>query len=701
MSIRRNPGQIRKPNPNETNATNNNTEVRKPGGDIDTTSVTGTSDVNPVDNDSFVNNTGPINAPGIETPVVNTGGTVGGAGTLADLMLGRTEVNEPAVTPATPNRILAANGAPMANAIPEGLADIMHTTDDFDVQALNDDFGKPGPLAFKDGSDIFKTNTFIDVGMMLGAAGMPAESKLVTTLSQPENVIHMQPGHKQFALPELEGAKGNRLMTYGGESGHKNIATMIHELKDKGRLLKNMNHPEYIGGLKPSDHLEGEGAQHGVTHGGSFVPTTNADGDPDIGWLDWPANYGKMSSDDYWAEASLFSLDNVDFKKGEGLTPELKSEYYKNMDRLSVMQLMTVGFASDDANPENRDYKSNPLEIKQASDLKPYMDMVLSNDTEGLKHYSQYCQEGVWNNLNAGLNMPINQTSVDRGLISQESFDNFKEMVDVFNAGGGQEDPTKGYEALKEAGKITDSQLSKIQRTGMDRVPLDLAPDELVPWTDFEPEGVAKSGDGAGLFAKPFTISSLITGMMKSNFPREEITKQMAGKFGEIAAGDDAQMKAELGGLMQQMGVSPDGSINEESIQKLSYALAAGFQKGIVASDEMKGKILGKLKIDDMNEADKAEVNAFYDEVVETVGDPTLGPDALNAKLEEFDQRMRDMKVTIDGEEKGFMQFIPPHGITYLDQGIGDSVGLSYFTDLVHEKYVNTGDAPAPTPAPE
>lgn len=651
-----------------------------------TTPATPASPAAPTGNTFETNTTGPSSVttaptnPGSETPAST------GTGTLSDLMLGRTGAPAEAVAPGD---VRAADGSPMAVAIPDALSDIIHTTADMNVDALQEDFGKPGPLAIRDGSDVFQTNTFVDLGMMLGQAGLPAGSKLVEVLSKPENAIHLKTGQKQFSLPELDGAKGNRIIAYGGDSGHDNIATMIHEMKDKGRFLKNMNHPEYIGGLKPSDHFEGEGAQHGVTHGGAFIPTTSADGEEEIGWLDWPANYGKMSSDDYWAQASFFSLDQVDFGKGEGLTPELKSEYYKNMDRLAVMQLMTVGFASDDINPDNRSYKSNPLEIKEAGDLKPYLDMVLSNDVESLRAYSQYCQEGVWNNINAGLNVPMNQASVDAGLISQDAFNNLKEMVDIFNAGGGLDDPSKGYEALKDAGKISDKQLGKLKQTGMDRVPLDLAPEELKPWTEYEPEGVTKEGDGAGLFGKPFTLGGLITGLVKTNFPREEMMGEMFEKLQEVANSNDPQIQAELGGVLHQMGLSPDGSVTPEALQKLSYGLSAKFQAGVLGAEQTRDMILDKLKVNKMDDASKAAVIGFYEEVVKTVGDATLTPEQIGEKLAEFDDRMRNMKVSIDGEEKGFMQFMPPHGITYMLQGKGQAVGLSYFGDLVHENYIN------------
>jgi hypothetical protein len=90
-----------------------------------------------------------------------------------------------------------------------------------------------------------------------------------------------------------------------------------------------------------------------------------------------------------------------------------------------------------------------------------------------------------------------------------------------------------------------------------------------------------------------------------------------------------------------------------------------------------------------MDDASKAAVIGFYEEVVKTVGDATLTPEQIGEKLAEFDDRMRNMKVSIDGEEKGFMQFMPPHGITYMLQGKGQAVGLSYFGDLVHENYIN------------
>ncbi|CAD7699536.1 unnamed protein product [Ostreobium quekettii] len=501
------------------------------------------------------------------------------------------------------------------------------------------------------------------------------------------------------ALPEEGGEQGQRVIYYGVEGGRerglRDLKRVLVDLAARGCLMdKNSVHTalEYPGGT-PEQVLEGEGKQQGVTHGGRIAlawdasldaavalsesgqPITNPNLDPlSVLWYDQPAGYDRPTSDDsnYWAALSVFDPSLIDWGCGVGPDTATRRAWAENTEIWSALDILTVPFASDHPNPAYRDYKRNPAEIKRASELTGYANLVLTAANRGLgkraraalkdlRNYAVYCEEGVVNVKNAGLNVVLNQRSVDEGRISEEAFAAFESMVEAFqSAPGWREAPAVGWEKLRERGVITKLQLEDLRHTGYVNQRLRTMDPDVRPWTHYCPGGVETdtSRDGCGLYTRPVTVATLAANFIANNYPRHELVKGFAGQMGGVMskpAEHPARVALEM--MIAQAGLS------KGDVRGMAGLIAAEFHGAFL--DLQTPYLFKQLRVPDMEgEGDRERVEAHFKEFRGVVVDPGLARDELVVRIKEINERFREVTYTLDGAEvRGIQLYSPLQGV--------------------------------------
>ncbi|CAD7697106.1 unnamed protein product [Ostreobium quekettii] len=524
------------------------------------------------------------------------------------------------------------------------------------------------------------------------AAALAEFAPLIGATSAP--FMFQVPRHLNV-LPEEGGALGQRVVYYGveggGAHGLRDLKRVLLDLVGRGCMMdKNTVHTalEYPGGT-PEQVMSGEGKQQGVTHGGRIALAWNAgldaalaalDAGEDVGdgaldslhvaWYDQPAGYDRPTRDDsnYWASLSVFDPETVEWGSGEAPDAATRRAWVENAEIWSALDILTVPFAYEHPNPAYQDYKRNPVEVKKAADLGPFLNLVLTaaNGTlgeaarkadEGLRWYAVYCEEGVVNVKNAGLSVLLSQASVDAGKISAEAFEAYKGMVAAFQgADGWEQDPAVGWAKLVDEGFITAQQLRDLEHTGHIHQRLRLMDEGLKPWTDYAPVGVEtdQAADGCGFYTRAVTVAILTANFVANNYPREELVKGFVRQIeGVMAMPEGEAARAVLAGLMASKG------LGEGDAAGLARQMAADFQGAFV---DLQMPYLHKvLRVKDMEgPEDKARIEAHFKEFRDLVVDPSLERDELVVKIKEVEERFRDVTYTLDGMEVRGMQWHSP-----------------------------------------
>ena len=607
----------------------------------------------------------------------------------------------------------AGSVAPVAVKLPSDLADIVVDPDDPQKGLALD---KAKGLTVGDTKLLNKPSDLFSGALTLNLAEMlPDNPQLAPLKAALDKPFAVRTSNAQYQLEP--GKVGNRVIFFGDD--HAEIKELIHhpDFKGKGRFIKFMTHwsqTHWEGG--PKEAFAHERAVMSSTHGGALIATTNAQGEADIGWLDWPADYGRLRNSEYTANIGFFSLDNLEYTKPLPANwDEIKASTYETMDTMAALQLIAVPFASGDARPWNTNYKFNLLELTSREKMGAFTEMLSRpNDPatlNELKSWSQYCMEGVWNNCNYA-SMPINQWAVDNGLLSQEALDSFKDMARVFKDAGGLEpgQAKKGWEALKAAGKINDRQLETLESTGMVNVPFKLSRDDVRPYTEYGPKGVPTEGAGEGLTAKPLTLAGLVGGMIQVNFPREKIaaeaSQQLAAALeaapspdvaAQILGGAYGAMKGlaeKLNAEMQldiQLPFDPRNPAHHPKIvEAFGNMMAAQLQMAVVTNPDIAKTMHGAIQYDAMDAASQAKVDQLMLGYARVVADFTQSRKDLDKALRALDKKAEDTDVTYGppiNRTGDMMVFVPPQygWLTYNGAGGTQWPGLQPVADALHE----------------
>lgn len=559
-------------------------------------------------------------------------------------------------------------------------------------------------------SDLFSGALTLNVASLL-----PDDPRLAPLKAAVDKGFVIRTSNNQYQLEP--GKVGNRVIFFGDD--HAQLKELLHhkDFKGKGRFIKFMTHwaqTHWEGG--PKEAFAKERAVMSSTHGGALVPTTNANGDKDIGWVDWPTDYGRLENKEYAANIGFFSLDNIEFTRPLPANWDaIKTSIYDTMDTMAALQMCGIPFASGDPRPWNTNYKFNLLELTSAEKMTEYTNLLSSpNDpasADKLKASSHYCMEGVWNNCNYA-SLPINQASVDRGLLSQEALDRFQRMEKTFKDAGGLAtgEAKKGWLALEAAGLLNARQISDLTSTGMIHVPFKLSHPDARPYTDYGPKGVATEGIGKGLTAKPLTLAGLVGGMMQVNFPREQIAAESSNVLLEAiqSAPDDAARAQILGGAFGAMqavaaklhsemaldidlGVDPRNPAHHPKlIQLFGQMIAAQLQVGVLTNPDVVGKAHQAIQYPAMDAESKQKVDKLMQQYARVVADFTQTRPDLDKALRTADKRAEATTIgygppiSRTGE---MMVFVPPQygWLAYNGAGGAHWPGLVPVADALHE----------------
>lgn len=531
-----------------------------------------------------------------------------------------------------PTRSKTGALVPVAPKIPPELRHIIVDPDDPEkglsmeaVKALTE--GKAKHI--KKPSDFFKGFLEINTGELLPPS--PGLAALSSAMNKP---LAIETKNAQYQV--APGKWGNNIVFYS--PNHEEIIELVHhpKFKDRGRFIKRMTHFEAV-------HGEGNpkfAFRNTYSHGGAIIPVIDKNGKKDIAWMDWPTNYGKLGENEYGAQLDFFSLDNIKFTKPLPASwEEHKKSYYETMDTMAALQMLGVQFSSADARDWNTTYNWNILEIDKASRLKEYNELVAkTNDPaarEKLRLWTQYCMEGVFSNANQPA-QPINQWAVDNGLLDPAVYQHLKNMEKIFKDAGGWEpgQAYKGWYALRDAGLISSQDIAMLQglvsqagepglanehSTKMINVPFKLSREDLRPYTDYGPEGVqTEPGPGQGLVAKPLTITGLVAGPMEINVPYEDIAAKMSDQLKmAVDAANPAQRAQLLGQAAAVAGISDPQALatpqgQAKAIEMFGRKMAAGYQAGVLANQEIRGTIREAIRYELMDEASKEKLDGLW-----------------------------------------------------------------------------------------
>lgn len=607
----------------------------------------------------------------------------------------------------------ATSVRPVAAKVPAGLSHVIVDPDD---PAKGISLDKAKSLTVGETRFLQKPSDLFSGALTLNAAALlPDNPALAPLKAALDKDFVVRTTNNQYEVEP--GKMGNRVVFFGDD--HAEIKELLHhpDFKERGRFIKFMTHysqTHWEGGPKAA--FEHDRAVMSSTHAGALLPTTNERGETDIAWLDWPADYGRLEDDEYTANLGFFSLDNMEFT---GPVPanfeEIKRSVYETMDTMAALQLIAVPFASQDPRDWNSDYKFNLLELTSVKELGQFTDLLGKPADDGnlkeLKKYSQYCAEGVFNNTNYAA-LPVNQWSVDNGLLKQDALDGFKKMAKVFEEAGGLASGKahKGWEALEQAGLITDRQLGTLRSTGMINVPFKISRDDVRPFTEWGPKGVPSDGAGEGMVAKPLSLAGLVGGMINVNFPREKIAGELSARLtealqaapshdvaGQILGGAFGAMQGVAQKLEAEMQLAIDLPFDPRKpadhpaiIEAFGNMMAAQLQVGVFTDPEVVKTLHGAIRYDVMDGPSQAKVDKLLGAYARVAADFGQSRADLDKALRALDKKVESTDITygppIDRTGE-MMVFVPPQygALAYNGAGGASWPGLVPVADALHK----------------
>lgn len=465
------------------------------------------------------------------------------------------------------------------------------------------------------------------------------------------------------------GKMGNQILLNG--SDNKELIAALEKMQDTGIFVKDMTHREqgvWVAGPendKLGKAFEGDKGVKGTTHRGSLDVGVDANGKKQVIFTDWPVGYGHHLNGNYTPLVSRWSIDDMKFN-GPAPTDAEKKSYYDTIKSYELLFAMAVPFTNNDSRQGFTDYHFSPMEDLTPKDVGSRLDLaakVLAGDTNAetaMRDRTFYCAEGIVACIHAGTMVPLNQASVDKGLMKPETLANLKKMDTEFRAATA--DFTKpaelGWKALLAKGLITQPQYDKLLQQNMQHRHLKLSMDGLPPLKDKNPADV----DANGLLVKPQHIGGLVQGMMATAFPREEIAKGLAQRLVERVQAAGAQGAAITAGVANMLGL-PAQTPLPQLAQAFGWAIGAKFQAQMLSSAEMQKTMKGAMGYDHMDGPSKTKVDNMIKDYIAVVGDPRLDRTALDAKLRELNKTAENTEVNFPALNwKGLIRHVPPQG---------------------------------------
>ncbi len=507
-------------------------------------------------------------------------------------------------------------------------------------------------------SDLFRGVVEIDPKNMI------PDAQLAQLLG---GVIAIETHTNQYAT--APGKMGNNILL--NSSDNKELIAALEKLQDTGILVKDMTHREqgvWVAGPE-NDKLGTAFAQDrgvkGTTHRGSLSVGVDANGKKQVVFTDWPVGYGHHLNGNYTPLVSRWSIDDMKFN-GPPPTDAEKKSYYDTIKSYELLFAMAVPFTNNDSRQGFNDYHFSPMEDLTPKDVGSRLDLstqVLSGDANAataMRDRTFYCAEGVVACIHAGTMVPLNQASVDKGLMKAGTLDYLKKMDAEFRAATA--DFTKpaelGWKAVLVKKLITQEQYDKLVQQNMQHRHFKLSLDGLPPLKDKNPADV----DANGLMVKPQHIGGLVQGMMATAFPRETIAKGLAQRLVDRVQTAGPQGAAITAGVANMLGLPPQTPLPQLA-QAFGWAIGAKFQAQMLGSAEMQKTMKSAMGYDHMDGPSKTKVDDMIKDYIAVVGDPRLDRAALDAKLRELNDKAEKTEVNFPALNwKGLIRHVPPQG---------------------------------------
>ncbi len=468
------------------------------------------------------------------------------------------------------------------------------------------------------------------------------------------------------------GKYGNNVLLVGSDL--KELVPVLKEIKKRGGIvIKDMTHRDqsfWVAGPKKDDlgkAFEGDNGVKDTTHRGILDVATDENGNDTVVFADWPVGYGHNLTGDYTPLCSVFSLDDMTFN-GTPPSDAEKASYYDTVRTYEALYSMTVPFTNNDSRVGFTDYHFSPMEDTEAKDITDRVGHVVdamsadpataAKGQAALRESTFYCAEGAVACIDSAGWVPLNQASVDAGLLNKESFDKLKEMQRVFDAAGGQTEgkAQDGWKALVAAKLITQAQYDKLETNGMQHRPLRLSIDSLKPLAAYGAEGLTDTGG----IVKPQHIGGLVQGMMHTQFPRETIAKGLAQRLIERASGPAAAQL--VGGVAQMLGL-PASTPLPQLAGAFGWAVSANFQEKMIESSQMQDTMRHAMGYDHMDAPSQKKVDDLIKKYEVVVADPHLDRAALDAKITALNKEAANTEINFPSLNwKGLIRHVPPQG---------------------------------------
>jgi hypothetical protein len=481
---------------------------------------------------------------------------------------------------------------------------------------------------------------------------------------------------------------GQQVIVDGGK--YEKVWEALNAMDGLGvKTMTQRKNGTYIAGPDPAtfgEAVKGERGTFGKSHGGFAFATQNETGEKVVVLIDWPRGYGRNLSGEggfeteYTGSISRISADDFKFD-GAGMTKEQKDQFHASVKSRAAMFLATVDFSSQDSRAGLNDYHWSPYEDETAKQVGSRLDLIpgcMKGDAAALaemKRRTFYCEEGVNATPNSVAMVPMNQWSVDKGLIKKETLEYHQKCNTVFQAAtAGGKPAAVGWRALVTEGLMTSDRLENMKQAdaagrqcGADQLPFVLDSDDARPLTELGVKGL----DGDGLLSKPQHVGGLLRATIGLSFSRDalvrELSEHIGKKLGELPTAGRDGLLAQIGAAQGLPGPVPLKAF----IEGTAYKTAVQMQAGLLASPEMQETIKGAMGYRYMDQASKGRVDGMITEYMGVVSDDKLTPETFNAKLLELDKNAEQLEVRYEAVDwKGLIRHTPPHARQAVFAGI-------------------------------
>jgi hypothetical protein len=432
-----------------------------------------------------------------------------------------------------------------------------------------------------------------------------------------------------------------------------------------------------------------ESGNGGMSHGGSFYPGW-VNGKPVAVRSDWPADYGYLGDDNITYNAHLFVID---YQSGtrETIPEKTLDAYHKNYALWDVVTGLVVPFVRKSKIAEYQDYKNNPLEARNKQKLLSLAATVSSLDKSKVD-FTSYCSEGVWNNMNLAPNLLISKgvfPEIDNLFSLFQSAPEYETMTENEK----RKNPQIGWQWLLSQKAITEDQYQAMFLSRRIGVYLDWVEKGIKPITEYDPERKD------GLIADPMTLGAMIRMLLRSYFPREEVTQALYTDILDLYTSTDKQEVKDA--IVQLLaGHEPDSFIGEFALKKAAFTIANMQFSMLLQFPDFKKLIFDKLGYQHIvSQDDRDKVEFLYNKYIEVIMDPDitnrkqfdLALAAIDKQFENLQVTMRtygpaDQDVRTQTEVVNFFMWSPPHAFAYWAQypGMFHSHSIRYAATAMH-----------------